>query len=49
MKKIEKNYSYTLDDIINFYPESSKIRKIKKSSADLKYKTTLNLNKYYKI
>ncbi len=49
MKKIRKNYSYTLDDIINFYPKSIKIKKIKKSSADLLYKTTLNLNKYYKI
>ncbi len=49
MKKIKKNFNYNLDDIVNFYPKSFKIKKIKKSSADLVYKTTLNLNKYYKI
>lgn len=49
MKKIKKNYNYNLDDIVNFYPKSFKIEKIKKSDADLVYKTSLNLNKYYKI
>ena len=52
MKKIKKNYNYNLDDIVNFYTKSFKIKNIKnikKSNADLVYKTTLNLDKYYKI
>tara|TARA_B100000787_G_scaffold170156_1_gene164435 strand:- start:1890 stop:3632 length:1743 start_codon:yes stop_codon:yes gene_type:complete len=49
MKKIGKNYNYNLDDIVNFYPKSKNKISLKKTSDHMAYKTSLNLNKYYKI
>ena len=49
MKKIRKNYDYNLDDIISFYSKSINKEGLKKSSDHMLYKTSLSLNKYYKI
>ena len=49
MKKIGKNYNYNLDDIVNFYSKSINKKSLKKSGDHMLYKTSLSLNKYYKI
>ena len=48
MKKINKLYSYNLNDITSFFSKSN-FKKIKLKNKNFKYNTDLNLNRYFKF
>ena len=48
MNKFGKKYSYDINDIIRFY-KNKKNNIVKKKVSSSKFKTSLNLNNFFKI